>query len=838
MAQHDNSDILDHASMKRDDIHDATAAPDTEVTTDTENTGNIAASCNTKNTPDTGNTAIDNTDNNSSTAEDTSNTVDTDGIDSDDKASNNDSDSSDTETCNANMDIANTDGNLVNADSHLSRRETLIAQLVPVSKAIRSMWNRRPKLPFALYAIMFVAVTITCVLILQWSVYSETTYADDAQVDDTTRVMGTVAGQLTRFVSQMWLEQHWQFLLNCLVLGMIYLMTVTLLNRFWVATALFGTAMIVFAVANKCKVELRNEPLIPADFSFVSTGNTGELLSFVPEEDIAIIQTTVFGLSCFVMVCVLLQLLDGRNGLIPCHWRPSRFVSGKNIAAIVTRVLAFVASCALLISFVWNLSITQSWAQRWAQDLSDSPTLWNALDDARTNGTMMSFLRLVHASIMDEPKGYSEQTMKKIARRYAANADAINASRTANLTDSTVIMILSESFSNPTRVPGVAFVDDPMPNINAIKNDTTSGLLVSPSYGGGTANIEYQSLSGLNLALFDPSMLSVFQQLIPKQSNPYTFNRIWNDKYGETGSAAFHPYLKNMYFRDSNYAKFGFSQFMTLDSTPTIKYQQRNAASTYVSDAAAYQNVLDTVSDQEHPQFIQLITMQNHLPYGDYYESNIFYDTDLSSISDEDERHTIENYAKGINITDQATRDFLDQLDALDKPVTVIFYGDHLPSLYATASKDPDNLVTLHETDYFIWSNQASESANTKLSVDVTSLSSSNYLMATAAEHMGATVSPYLALLTDLHRQIPAISRIGDESDGWSEGEPTFLNAQGEQIDLDTLSASARQLLEDYRLVQYDLTAGESYLWDTNFLTVPETTHTALNRNYVPTSTQ
>lgn len=109
--------------------------------------------------------------------------------------------------------------------------------------------------------------------------------------------------------------------------------------------------------------------------------------------------------------------------------------------------------------------------------------------------------------------------MQAVAKRYAAAADDINATRTTNLTDSTVVMILSESFSDPTRIPDVAFSVDPMPNIRAIKDATTSGLMLSPGYGGGTANIEYQALTGLNMANFDESMLSVYQQLVPPRRN-------------------------------------------------------------------------------------------------------------------------------------------------------------------------------------------------------------------------------------------------------------------------------------------------------------------------------
>ena len=146
---------------------------------------------------------------------------------------------------------------------------------------------------------------------------------------------------------------------------------------------------------------------------------------------------------------------------------------------------------------------------------------------------------------MDKPSEYSKKTMEKIATRYTKEANKINTSRANILTDSTVILILSESFSDPLRVPGISFDIDPMPNIRALKDVTTSGLMLSPGYGGGTANIEYQSLTGMNLANFNDQLISPYQQLVPSQKNVYTFNQIWNDACQAQCSYAFHPYLKN-----------------------------------------------------------------------------------------------------------------------------------------------------------------------------------------------------------------------------------------------------------------------------------------------------
>ena len=114
---------------------------------------------------------------------------------------------------------------------------------------------------------------------------------------------------------------------------------------------------------------------------------------------------------------------------------------------------------------------------------------------------------------MVKPDDYSEETMKEVAARYEKEAKKINASRTENMTDSTVIYVLSESFSDPSRVPGLKVNKDSMPNIRSIKENTTSGLMLSSGYGGGTANLEYMGLTGLSMSNFDSSLTSRISSL-------------------------------------------------------------------------------------------------------------------------------------------------------------------------------------------------------------------------------------------------------------------------------------------------------------------------------------
>jgi len=695
--------------------------------------------------------------------------------------------------------------------------------IVKFFKSAHALWKRRMKFSYAFYTIVFFLLTSAEVIFLQWGMYSEPEYDKSTEIDETTKVLQSVAGQVTRFISQMWLEQKNVCLVSFVGLALIYLALILVTNRFWIATLVFGVALTAFGVANSIKVQLRNEPIIPADLTFISGGDTGSIMSFVPKSSQAFVNGAINFVIWFAIIAFALFVLDGRRRFIHCSWRHP-IANAKNIIGNIFRVLAAVLSVVLLSAYAMGLGTPGSNVYKWAKDNGYEPQLWNAIGDAQANNPATTFLSLSKVKAMDKPGNYSQKTMESLAKKYTQEAKTINQTRTGELTDNTVIMILSETFSDPTRVPGVSFSLDPIPNIRNIKNTTTSGLMLSPGYGGGTANIEYQALTGLNLANFNDSLIVPYQQLVPNQNDPYSFNQIWMKKYGKNASTAVHPFQQSMYLRNINYRKFGFSYLYTLDSKIPLKHTGCIDRSPYVSDSEAYQSILDLLDrqqDSKSSQFLQLVTMQNHMPYGDYYDNNEFSDANISEDLSDGERWNINTYTKGINWTDQETADFLNQLDQMDKPITVIFYGDHLPGIYDTADMNKNNKTVLHETDYFIWSTSASSSHGTKVNPTTTAYTSSNYFMPLAAEHMNAKVSPYLAMLTELQQEVPAMSRVIGTNGGIGQGKATYLDHDGNDIKVTALSAKAKELLKDYKLVQYDQTVGKNYLKDLDFTQVP-----------------
>ena len=653
------------------------------------------------------------------------------------------------------------------------------------------------------YLLAFILIDFLSVGILQWGVS-----LNSSRVELSNPLIG-----FWGFISAMWTQRRFVLVLNMLAVGLVYLALAYLTNRFWAASGLILAICAVIAVIERFKVRARYEAILPSDLDFLHA-DAANLVSFLPARSLLMIGLGVVALVVLGVICWVVSRMDARRG------RP--VATGNKPLGAGLRTVGVLVPVLVVALFMSTVGTYGSPAYRFSQFMGDIPSMWDSVYDAQRNGVFVSFSRQLRPKVMDQPAGYSRATMKSLAHRYQLSADRINHDRKSYMNESTLVYILSESFSDPTRVPGVALNQDPMPHIRSIKEGTTSGLMLSSGYGGGTANLEFQAMTGLSMANFDPSLTSPYQQVIPHLNWIPTVNQAWGSP---SRSLAFHPYESSMYSRAENYKKFGFSHFYSLTGPDQIAHQDRIDRSQYVGDRSAYDSALEQMGDDKGNQFVEVITMQNHMPYNDWYDDNNFSvnSSDPNRPLGDDEMQSIRTYAKGVSLTDQATADFLNSLDSQSKPVTVVFYGDHLPGIYGTASWDEHNSLALHLTDYFIWSNKASDSSGAQVSNSA--YSSPNFFQAQAAEHMGAKVSPFTAFLTELHEKISAIEPpVANQIQDWNRipaGQTNYLDAQGQPMNARDFDRATRQLLNDYKLIQYDIMAGKHYLQGTGFTTTP-----------------
>lgn len=568
----------------------------------------------------------------------------------------------------------------------------------------------------------------------------------------------SMAGSVTYF-SRYFFPGAILFQIACLT--MLNIIITMIINRQTLSTLLIMVLNASLITANFLKFKYRSEPLTPNDFKWV--GDLGMIFSFI-NPTIAVI----VGLAILGLISVYLYIRKRYFvGIV------EKSLKKRLVTVLIILLLLFGMGTAIrhekdhkIIDGIPLLSSVNNWRN----------VDWKGYTFVARYRTL-SFLWLQQLSkeSMHRPDGYSKEAMAKIIKKYKAKAKELNKTRERKISDQTVIYILSESLADPERLSNVTISQKILPKIRNIMSQTTSGLMKSDHYGGGTANIEFQVYSGLPFYNYNSSISAVYLDIAPSMKK---FPSI-SDLYQPSERIGIHPYYGTSYNRNNIYEQLGFDKFLTLNSkTNPIDVLPEDYRGNFVSDEKTYNLILENIVSGQN-QFISAMTMQNHVEWNSPEPMTI---TAFGNNFTEEENKNLTNYVRLLSFTDTATEQFLEKLKYIDKDITVVFYGDHLPGLYpeSTFADDP---TLQYKTDYFIWSNYDMEMKHYPLV-------NSSDLTALMLETTQSKVTPYYALLTEvLHK-----ASVGGKVD--------------------------KTVANDLKLVQYDLTTGEGYLTkDKHFFT-------------------
>lgn len=572
------------------------------------------------------------------------------------------------------------------------------------------------------------------------------------------------------------INQGSKVFLTFLIYIAIFYVLYALINKYIYSVFIIIVASTLVTVAEYLKITMRREPILSTDLSLIST---------LPEVFKMLNQSILYITLGSIVVLFILTLI------ISIRLEP-KMKYKENV--FKHRLKIFL--CAMLF-----LTITL-----WKNDLNSIRTMilnsvgyqnifWDTTEGAKINGPVLQFANDFVEKKMLKPDGYTEKNIRKIEKKYDKIAAEINQKRSNSLKNQTVVFILSESFSDPGRIPGLRIDHNPIPFITSLKQQTPSGLMVSSGYGGGTANLEWQALSGMAYGNLVANIGMPYYQIAPGQKLAPNISDLFTNKI------AIHPYVANFYNRISVFEKYGFQHFYYEGSKDKLTYTDKIDANPYISDESAYKEVVQQIINLKGSAFIQLSTMQNHQPYNiDEYTQNDF--KLIGSAINESNKSSLEGYIEGISKTDEATKNFIDQINQINKPITVVWYGDHLPGVYPTLDAQKDAL-TMHETDYFVYSNRSAEKLKNN------SIAGPYEFPAFALEAGNNKVTPYYALLTKVANELPVIStNITGKDIG---ADTVFINEDNEFITEKDLTPSQKELLHEYRLIQYDLLVGKQY---------------------------
>lgn len=568
-------------------------------------------------------------------------------------------------------------------------------------------------------------------------------------------------------------------LLNVLIMlalfGVLYFLT----TRFWVATGLITVIVLVLAVADKIKMALRNEPVFAVELREITNWRT--LLPMVGSK------TLIIAGLCLLILIALIVFLEIKhpiklNGL---KWRSILGICSVLVLWGSTHIdqpnsLPHYISCGF-----------DNWTSNIRPDLG-----------LRYQGPLIDFTASIYQEIMNKPTDYSQASVDQVMHKYQQVAKRINKHRKNNIGKQTVIFNLSESFADPESFPTLKLKKDPMPYIRSLSKRTTSGYMLSAGYGGGTANMEYESLTGFNMG----NLVDLPTPYVQVTSRYTTYPNIgWSFNYAST----VHPYVGTYYSRIQNYHRFGFKKFVCLGSKYKIIDQKRWGKSHYLSDYTAYQNGLRQINSQKGGQFINLITMQNHMPYpANIYSHNEYAKTGMITgqyLSDPGAATGMATYTKGVEYTDQAVKRFVNQIDRINKPIYWVFYGDHYPAILSQ-SHIATYPIKMHSTNYFIYANKYARAHGAKKKINGDKYVATSSFIPMMLEKANAKVTPYQALLTKIYQELPAMTINYKKSNGLE-----LVDQSGKAVPKKKLTAKQQKLLHEYQLIQYDMSKGKGY---------------------------
>ena len=396
------------------------------------------------------------------------------------------------------------------------------------------------------------------------------------------------------------------------------------------------------------------------------------------------------------------------------------------------------------------------------------------------NGFLLNFSIELRDSFIKKPAGYDVEALRNRTDVYR------NTAQKATEKDPTIIVIMDESFAD-FRVMGDHLQTniDVTPFYDSIKENAIRGYALSSVYGGGTANSEYEFLTGNTLG-FLPAGCVAYQQYLPE--NVWSIVSELRDRGYDT--VAMHPYYASGWMRNKVWPQLGFNECYFLESFP-----MRNLMRAFVSDQEMFEKVVQRYEnrDRSRPLFLFGVTMQNHGGYR-YYGPNYINEVRLRGFTQAYPR--AEQYLTLIHETDMALEYLISYFKQVEEPVVVAFFGDHLPSLdqefyeevHGGSFTDLSQQMLQYEIPFFVWTNYDIEEREVPLS-------SINFLTNYVYEAAGLEKPAYNQILTGIAAKLPAVTSKGF----WSAEKNRMLP-------FDQAEGKEAEILSLYSQLQYNNT--------------------------------
>lgn len=555
-----------------------------------------------------------------------------------------------------------------------------------------------------------------------------------------------------------------------LLAGVLILALTFITRKLSVSLGLVSVVVYSFHVANAMKMYFRNEPIYPWDLSLLGeAGNIASSMDFpLTGRMIAGGVYVLLGLAGAILLDIFCMKKLRRR-----YW--------KELTAGLVLLAVFCGSGYLLLR------------EEYLKKQEVSFVTWDTTGSYQKNGFVYAFAASGYSARTEASENYDEETVTAVAETAAAAA----AADTAEKVQPNIIVIMSEAFTDIQSASELEYDRELTPNFNRLAERYLSGRCMTSEFGGGTANSEFEVLTGYST--YDlPSGTVAYMNYVNQNVDSYVSYLNEQNYY----TVALHPYQRTFFSREKAYGVLGFGAFYSEESFADAERIRKEG---YVSDAALTQRIIaEYESNQEtgQPFFCHAVSMQNHASYlaGEYAEQvGLTANTALS----EGEYAALQTYGTGISLSDRALGELVDYFSQTEEPTVILFFGDHMPSLtgdtyslaerigYVDDSASAEGKFRLQSTPYLIWNNfeETPVHAETDLSM--------------------FHLVPYMTRLLDMERPVfhyymdslyeilPGVTR------------QAALSADGQKLYQPTEEAQTK--LEEYLLLVYDGLLGKRY---------------------------
>lgn len=443
---------------------------------------------------------------------------------------------------------------------------------------------------------------------------------------------------------------------------------------------IFNMAVIMFSMSWGLLIKRRDFAFITMSLIWISLGVINYILCFfrltplcssdflIIKDALGIVNLYLSVPQMLLAVLVIIALIFGMVAL---------FMKGKKEKC---HYKAGIMAIVVLLSLIVGVSNSKALQA----DPSDLPESYKKL------GFSYSFLNTVFNQGIDVPEGYSQKVFMELLDKIKSAPDK------APKVKPNIIFVQLESFFDINELKGLTLSENPIPNFSKLKNEFSSGYLKVPTFGGQTANTEFEVLTGVDVSFFGAGECP-FETTVDKLACESIATNLKDIGYK---THALHNHTGTFYKRNLVYPNLGFDTFTPVEYMNNI---ERNIM-TWAKDKVLLRYMKEALNSTKETDFVYAVTAQAHGNYPKIFVQEASK-ISVSGKFNEEDKNKYTYYVNQLYETDEFIGALIKELEAIKEPTVLVLYGDHLPA-FKIENKDLKN-KDVYETPYVIWDNMS-----------------------------------------------------------------------------------------------------------------------------------